>query len=435
MRLIRLGFVAALALVALAAVAVRADELPRRGFLGAALGPTPDGHGAAVLRVLPGAAAEAAGVHEGDVVVEVNGAATSSPAEVIAAFKPLRAGQALTLTVVRGGERKTLRSTLKDVVESAPDFDVEYRSVDVDGARRRVIVTRPRGAGKHPAVLMVGGIGCYSIDNPFDANDPYKKLLYALTRGGFVTVRVDKTGMGDSGGPPCATADLDLETRGYVAAARAARGYDFVDPDRLFVVGHSIGGLVGPLVAAEVPVRGIVAAETVGADWYEYELENTRRQLLLSGADYEAVEATMSDKPKCARLLLLDKQSPDEITKADAGCAQFMNYPADYRYVQQIADLNLAKLWKQFGGAVLAIYGSSDFITSADEHRYLVATVNAAHPGKGTFVEIPGMDHYLTKRASQAESMRSATTPGSPPGEYNEAFTETILSWLKANAT
>jgi hypothetical protein len=31
--------------------------------------------------------------------------------------------------------------------------------------------------------------------------------------------------------------------------------------------------------------------------------------------------------------------------------------------------------------------------------------------------------------------MRSATTPGSPPGEYNEAFTETILSWLKANAT
>ena len=433
MRLVRIWFLGALALVALPAAA-RADDLPRRGFLGAVLAPSPEQKGAAVVRVLPGAAAAAAGVQAGDVVVEVNGAATSTPAEVVAAFKPLRAGQTLSLTVVRNGERTTLRSTLKDVVESSPDFDVEYRSVDVDGARRRVIVTRPHGGGKHPAVLLVGGIGCYSIDNPFDPDDPYKKLLYALTRQGFVTVRVEKTGMGDSQGPPCATADVDLEVRGYVAAARATRSYDFVDPERLFIFGHSIGGIVGPLVAAEVPVRGIVAAETVGTNWYEYELENTRRQLVLTGADYEAVETTMREKEKCARLLLVDKQSPDEITKADPGCADFMRYPADYRYLQQIADLNYAKLWKQFGGAVLVIYGSSDFVTSADEHRYIAATVNATHPGKGTFVEIPGMDHYLSKRASQAESLRSATTPGSPPAEYCEAFTDTILSWLKRQA-
>jgi pimeloyl-ACP methyl ester carboxylesterase len=240
--------------------------------------------------------------------------------------------------------------------------------------------------------------------------------------------------MGDSEGPPCATADVDLETRGYVAALRAAKALEYVDPQRLFVFGHSIGGIVGPLVAAEVPVRGIVAAETVGTNWYEYELENTRRQLVLSGTDYEAVETTMREKEKCSRQLLVDKRSPDEITKADPGCAAFMQYPAHYRYVQQIAELNYAKLWKQFGGAVLLIYGSSDFVTSADEHRYIAATVNASHPGHATFVEIPGMDHFLSKRPSQAESMRSVTTPNTPPGEYCETFTETILAFLKANA-
>ena len=44
-----------------------------------------------------------------------------------------------------------------------PGFDRGYQ-LAVDGAKRRVIVTRPHGAGKRPAVLLIGGIGCYSLD-------------------------------------------------------------------------------------------------------------------------------------------------------------------------------------------------------------------------------------------------------------------------------
>jgi uncharacterized protein len=240
--------------------------------------------------------------------------------------------------------------------------------------------------------------------------------------------------MGDSEGPPCATADMKLEARGYVAALKAVKGYDFVDPDRVFIFGHSIGGIVGPLVAAEVPVRGIIAAETVGTNWYEYELENLRRQLVLGGEDYENIENVMRAKERCSRQLLVEHKTPDEIVKASPDCEQFVQYPAHYTYLQQIADLNYAKLWKDFSGPVLAIYGASDFVTSAHEHQYIADIVNASHPGKGTFVQIPDMDHYLSKRASQADSMNAGRTPGASPAQYNEKFTATILDWLKANA-
>src|SRR5690606_41696699 len=61
-----------------------------------------DGPGAVVTVVEPGSAAAAAGVQAGDLVVEVNGAAVADMADL---SRPLGQGGAITLIVVRDGER------------------------------------------------------------------------------------------------------------------------------------------------------------------------------------------------------------------------------------------------------------------------------------------------------------------------------------------
>jgi hypothetical protein len=172
-------------------------------------------------------------------------------------------------------------------------FGVQFAPVPQAGtakfhlAKGRGILVRRAASGNHhqapfersaPAVLFITGIGCGSQDN-LPPDSTLAELLYGLTRRGFVTMRVEKSGVGDSEGPPCMSpqADLRAEVRGYVAGLKALKGHDFVDGGNVFLFGLSIGGVVAPLVAREVPAKGLVVAETVGTSWYEYELTNLRR--------------------------------------------------------------------------------------------------------------------------------------------------------------
>ncbi len=180
-----------------------------------------------------------------------------------------------------------------------------------------------------------------------------------------------------------------------------------MDPTRVFVFGHSIGGIVGPLVAAEEPVRGLVAAETIGTDWFEYELENFRRQTLLARTPYDELERKSRRMRECRRRLLLEKQTPEQVLKDAPACSEYLDDPAPYTYMQQLADLNLAEVWKKVDAPALVIYGTSDFLTSAAEHEYLRDMVNSFHPGRAAYVRIEGMGHGFERVASQREYFES----------------------------
>jgi uncharacterized protein len=432
-------FAVAVCLVAGLGCNARADELKRRAFLGVQVAPLSDADrtrlgvaqvtGVRVAGVLPNGASEKAGVKADDVVLSINGTDVTATAQFVDVARTLKVGDRVELAIIRGGKRQTIAMTLAPTNENPPDFDVVYDSITVDNTKRRVIVTKPRTQGKHPAVLLVGGIGCYSLDNPFDNTDAYKKILYHLTRNGYVTMRVEKSGIGDSEGTPCPQVDFDAEVRGYVEGLRALAASSDVDAQNLFIFGHSIGGIAGPIVASKVPVRGIIASETVGTSWFEYELENTRRQLRLAGMDYDQIDAEVRVKERVLHKLLVEKQSPEQILKEMPEAAQHIHYPAHYTYLQQVAAQNMPALWKALDTNVLLIYGAADFVTSADEHKYIAEVVNSAHPGKAAYVEIPDLDHYLVKRSSQEDSFRS--TLQHQPGEFNERINAEILGWLQ----
>ena len=136
-----------------------AGELPRRGFAGVQVGPVPEdvrarlklttAQGLLVSRVVAGSAAAEAGVAEGDVILEAAGRPVGSAEEYVAVVQRLFAGDKLPLTILRGGQRLSLTLTLKPrPFESSPDFEVLYRSVATNAGRRRVIVTRPKSAGR-----------------------------------------------------------------------------------------------------------------------------------------------------------------------------------------------------------------------------------------------------------------------------------------------
>src|SRR5215468_7335177 len=103
-------------------------------------------------------------------------------------------GHDRTPSDIRAAHTSTEDETGTAAKEHEPtDFDALYRPVDVDGAKYQTIITKPRGSGRHPAVLLIGGLGCYSLDQ-LKSDEAYAQLLYGLTHKGYVTIRVEKNG-------------------------------------------------------------------------------------------------------------------------------------------------------------------------------------------------------------------------------------------------
>jgi uncharacterized protein len=313
--------------------------------------------------------------------------------------------------------------------ESAPDFDILYRLVAVDHAEYQTIITKPKAAGHYPAVLLIGGLGCYSLDH-LKPNDPYAHVLYGLTRRGFVTMRVEKNGEGQSQGPPCDSpqSDLQLAVKRSLAGLKLLAESDFVDQHSIFVFAHSIGPLEGVFVAEKFPVRGFIAAETIGKSWFEYQLENTRRQMLLLGP-YDEADRAVRLAEKCGHRFLVEKLRPEQVLKDSPDCRDYVNtFGVSYTYLQQIADIDLAVEWKKVDMPVLVTWGTSDPLTSAEESHYLVDMINSFHSGRATYAEFPGMGHMFDLSPSPRAWLEASEKH--QRGEFHQEFLDRVDGWL-----
>jgi pimeloyl-ACP methyl ester carboxylesterase len=402
--------------------------LKRRPVFGAHILPSDSG-GVIAANLTPGASAANSGIENGDVILSIAGKPVNNPQEFVGVLRSLDVGS-VELEIVRNGEKSKENLELRAPQESSPDYDVVYDSATAAGALRRTIITKPRDTKRHPAVLFVGGIGCYSLDAAPAVVNGYIGLIQEMTRRGFVVMRVEKSGIGDSEGVPCPLQDFDNELAGYRAGLEKLRKYDYVDPERIFIVGHSIGGLVAPVIASETPLRGVVVMSTAGRRWVDYEDINSRRQMRMEGAAGADLEAQLKLRGVCARKMLIDGQSPQDIVAAEPRCAEHLHYPAHPSYMQQVAALDPPALWKKVAAPVLLIHGTSDFVTDAAEHRLIVKAVNAAHPGNASLILEEKLDHFMREVASQDDSMRNLKTGAMDRAPMQTKVRQDIVDWL-----
>ena len=399
-------------LVIVAACAA-AQELPRHGVIGLQVGGTPP----TVQHVIAGGAGEAAGFQTGDVIVAINETRVDTGEQFARMIGRQLGGKAVRVTVRHQGDEMVRAAVLKPrPLETSPNAEVLYREVDVRGSQRRVIVTRPHRSGRMPAVLIEQGLGCYSLDGT-DRKSGYGRIISALEEKGYVTMRVEKTGEGDSDGPLCTdlTATPDLEAEGWLAGLRALKTYEFVDSARLFVLGHSMGPVTGSLILGAEPARGYIAVETVGTSWFEYDLERLRLQAGLRGTA-EAADKEVREEERCGHRFFVEKQRPEELARD--GCEGVVKpYGAvPYTYAQAVADISLGKQWKDADMPVLVVSGTGSTVTTARQNRALAELINKWHPGRARYAEVEGMGHDFSLNG----------------GAFAEEFLNVMFGWLEA---
>jgi len=317
------------------------------------------------------------------------------------------------------------------LLTQTPGLITLHQTVQIAGANYHAIITKPEAPGKHPAVFLIGGLGCYSLDN-LEPDDTFFQLLSGLTQRGYVTMRVDKNGEGKSEGPPCDSpqSDLQLAVKRSLAGLNALAAEDFVDRDKIFILAHSIGPLEGVLVAQKFPVRGFIAAETIGRSWFEYTLDNARQQMLILGRPYDAADRFVRVTERCQHRFLIEKQPPAQVVKEMPECKEHVRtFGVASTYLQQIADLDLAAEWKKVDVPVLVTYGTSDPATWAEESHYLADMINSFHPGRATYIEFPGMGHGLDLVPSKRAWLEAI--PKHEHGPFDREFLDRIDAWIR----
>ena len=429
-----------------------AGDLPRGGFFGTKVEPVSDEvrerfklderTGALVDQVIPGSTAEAAGFKVGDVVLALNGAKIIGPGALVEAIGAHKAGAELTIELRRGEDLRKEKVTLKGrPFERSDAYEVVYGEVVSRAGRLRTILTQPKGIGKHPALFLIQGIGLASIDNPVGPLSSYKTIVDHFTRHGFVTLRVDKPGCGDSEGGPARDVDFDTELDGYRQALKMLKARSDVDGERVFIFGHSMGGVMAPLLAADVPVRGIVVYGTIARTWTEYWLENLRRQMELADADPSAIDRDIRSEAALATYLYAEKKSPKEIIErypqlreriAQSITEDRYFFDRSLTFYRQLAEKNLGAAWESFSGHTLAIWGKGDYVSNEDDHALIARIVNRDHPGRGAFLAMNGIDHGFNR----ADSRRASFERGQSrqPGEFNPAILEVTWAWAEKTA-
>jgi len=419
----------------------QAQELPRRVFLGIGLqGLTdslqqryhlPSRNGMLVREVRPQSSAEAAGLRAGDVVTAVGKTEVgTNVGEFVAMLKQFRAGEKVAFSLVRNGQRLRKQVVFKAFPqENSPFYTLQYTAVRHAGNQLRAIVTRPRtaGPGKVPMVLFIQGVGCFSIDNPLLKNDPTNRIIDSLSRHGYATMRIDKTGMGDSQGTPCPESDFAMEAGGYKAGLAAIKQLPFVDQQNIFITGFSIGGIMAPVVAQGEPIKGIVVYGTASRNFIEYQLQNLRRQSELRGMPYDSITDRQKLAAAAFHLLLTEKQTPAQVLARYPQARDLISFPQNYRYMQQWEATNLAAAWKSLNTHVLALRGEADFVSYNEDHALIENIVNREHPGQASFRLLPHVDHFFTRANSLQESLQLADAPNP---EKNFEFMTVLLRWL-----
>ncbi len=113
-------------------------------------------------------------------------------------------------------------------------------------------LTLPKGDGPFPAVVLVSGSGPQDRDETLFDHKPFLVLADHFARNGIACLRYDDRGTHKSKGKFTDATSADFATDAH-AAVVYLKGRKEIDPKRIGLCGHSEGGIIAPLVAAEHP--------------------------------------------------------------------------------------------------------------------------------------------------------------------------------------
>ena len=230
----------------------------------------------------------------------VGGITLNVPA-INASFKGLWTGKIIAGTFTQHGMSFPMTLTPGAPVVRRPQTPVgpfPYTTEEVSFTNGDAVLkgtlTIPENCGRRaPVLLMVTGSGLQNRDEEMFGHKPFAVIADAFARAGIATLRYDDRGFGESTGDvvSCTTEDLKNDALSGVKLLRDRF-------DRVGVLGHSEGGTIALMLAAERQVDFAISLAGMIVSGGETLIAQNRRALKAAGlpeAEAESYCKLLSD--------------------------------------------------------------------------------------------------------------------------------------------
>ena len=274
--------------------------------------------------------------------------------QIVGTFKQMNLTLPLTLTP---GEDKPNRP-------QTPQGPFPYAEEEVTFANGDAVLsgtlTLPEDCTrKTPVLLMVTGSGQQNRDEELFDHKPFAVIADAFARAGVATLRYDDRGVNGSSGnlSDCTTEDFKDD---------ALAGVDFLRTrfDKVGVVGHSEGGTIAMMLAAENKVDFIISLAGMVVSGAETLVGQNRIALAESGFDQKDVDTYCKVIGKAFEVTVKGGSMP-KIENYDLPDALKQNYLSVVNqihmpYMMHFLSLDMRPLLDEINCPVLALNGTKD---------------------------------------------------------------------------
>ena len=278
-------------------------------------------------------------------------------------------------------------------------YDVEEVTFSHGDVTLTGTLTKPAGKKNLTAVVLVSGSGQQNRDEEVMGHKPFAVLADHLTRGGIAVLRYDDRGTGGSSAlsPDVTTADFAQDA---LAAVKYLQSVPEINKKKIGVVGHSEGGQIAIMLAAEHPkdvkfISTLAAPVVKGKDLMITQNEDMARmrgieitadQRRILEQTFAAIDTVNDTELLKNRLyhIMTDGKSAQEMINVNSQI-MVMTTPWYVNFVRYCAIPHLNAMRQP----MLAFYGANDVQVNATINA---ATLNASYGGKK--LEIENGLHY-----------------------------------------
>lgn len=295
-------------------------------------------------------------------------------------------------------------------------------------------LTIPEKKENVPAILFLSGSGKGDRNGNLKEKNlnmnMYKELAEHLTDAGFITLRFDKRGTGGSQGDFLHTGMWDLVEDGQ-SAISFLKTVPEVDQEKIIILGHSEGCILGVAIGARMPVAGLILVSGAG-DRLEESMKYQREQM------YEELESSKGLKGVLAKWMNIREKGEKDASKylnkaleSDHDTMRYKLVTHNAKWLREHLQYDVLGDYQKITCPILAVTGSKDVQTIPES----VEKVKELVP-KSDLVEthiIKDMNHVLKmqeKDRSMTNLMKIYKELQEEP--VAEELKSTITNWLQA---
>lgn len=327
----------------------------------------------------------------------------------------IQAGQSFPLKFERGIKSVQIPKRSQEpkrplpYVEEEVSFDNHEAGITLSGT-----LTLPASNRFAPVVILIAGSGPNDRDETLLGHKPFLVLADHLTRQGIAVLRFDKRGSGKSTGSyeTATTQDFARDVRAGIKYLKSRKD---VNAKQLGLIGHSEGGLIAPIVAAQskdVAFTVLMAGPGVNGEKILYEQSRLIQKAL--GAREEMIDLYLQFQKELFAIvkkepdLQIAKEQLDKIAQSHVAILEGMQEKVTLENLQaQIARLNTR--WfhyfltfdptialKQMHTPVLVLNGDLDLqVSSAQNLPVIAKALKESQNRDYKIVELPNINHLF----------------------------------------